>query len=264
MKDYTLDLEQKKKFILNYKIVGNEIIVKLASGEDYFIPYNEENETKIIDKMKTQIEEAYGVNSPLREKKKQYHKIIKVFGIFLIAPLSGLVFFLLIGGVTIPVILFLVPAFIIVGGFIRSITEFKKLKKKIIDAEKQKFFLANEQTLNENIRKNKNMLLGVSKQAQMKIENSNHYKVHTTNGTEYKPFLGISKRPVFRINNIDDYSYADLKILRDNFERIKNFGFNEEVSYEQGTTEDICNNENSVGPNLKKTNWVPLPNFNQE
>ena len=54
MKDYSLNYDDSKKFILSYKIENGKIVAKLASGESYTVPYSEENENKIISRMEEQ------------------------------------------------------------------------------------------------------------------------------------------------------------------------------------------------------------------
>ena len=51
MKDYSLNYDDSKKFILSYKIENGKIVAKLASGESCTVPYSEENENKIIFRM---------------------------------------------------------------------------------------------------------------------------------------------------------------------------------------------------------------------
>lgn len=49
MRDYSLDTERSKTFILKYEINDNKITVYFASGEEYIIFYSKENEkSKII------------------------------------------------------------------------------------------------------------------------------------------------------------------------------------------------------------------------
>lgn len=51
MKNYSLNYDDSKKFILSYKIEIGKIVAKLASGKSYTVPYSEENENKIISRM---------------------------------------------------------------------------------------------------------------------------------------------------------------------------------------------------------------------
>ena len=64
MKDYSLNFDDSKKFILSYKIENGKIIAKLASGELYTVPYSDENENKIISKMEDQA--RYAQTKPLK------------------------------------------------------------------------------------------------------------------------------------------------------------------------------------------------------
>ena len=64
MKDYSLNYDDSKKFILSYKIENGKIVAKLASGESCTVPYSEENENKIISRMEEQA--RYAQPKPLR------------------------------------------------------------------------------------------------------------------------------------------------------------------------------------------------------
>ena len=52
MRDYSLNLEDSKTFVLNYTIKGNQIIVNLAKGENFIIPYTQENQKKLLEIMR--------------------------------------------------------------------------------------------------------------------------------------------------------------------------------------------------------------------
>lgn len=64
MKDYSLNYDDSKKFILSYKIENKKILAKFANGDLLVIPYSEENENKIISKMEEQARNAK-VKEPL-------------------------------------------------------------------------------------------------------------------------------------------------------------------------------------------------------
>lgn len=64
MKDYSLNYDDSKKFILSYKIENGKIVAKLASGESCTVPYSEENENKIISRMEEQA--RYAQPKPLK------------------------------------------------------------------------------------------------------------------------------------------------------------------------------------------------------
>ena len=101
------------------------------------------------------------------------------------------------------------------------------IKKR--DIKKLNYFLDHKEELNENIEKSENIKLGVSKKAIKQIELQK----------------SKNKQP-FNINNIDNYSLSDLKVLRENIERISTFGFNEEETILEDTIEE-------KGPVLKMT-----------
>ena len=63
MKNYTISNVDAKTFILNYEIKDGQIIINLASKEKYVIPYTEENEKKIIERMEYQVEYALGIKN---------------------------------------------------------------------------------------------------------------------------------------------------------------------------------------------------------
>ena len=60
MKDYSKSLEERREFILSYEIKDEQIIINLAKGEPYPIPYTEENLKKVDEKMKFQVRRATG------------------------------------------------------------------------------------------------------------------------------------------------------------------------------------------------------------
>lgn len=55
MKDYSLNEEERKNFILNYTKEEETITVNFADGSDYTIPNTESNENKLEGKMIEQV-----------------------------------------------------------------------------------------------------------------------------------------------------------------------------------------------------------------
>lgn len=215
MKDYSLNYDDSKKFILSYKIENGKIVAKLASGELYTVPYSEENENKIISRMEKQA--RYAQPKTLKTPEK-----ILAISQPLFLPMA-IINFVNNGGWFYGILL----AVIAVGavgypakGIINAI------KKR--DIKKLNYFLDNKEELNESVEKSENMKLGVSKKAVKEIELQR----------------SENKQP-FNINNIDNYSLSDLKALRENIERISTFGFNEEPILEDTIEEK--------GQVLKKT-----------
>lgn len=216
MKDYSLNYDDSKKFILSYKIENGKIVAKLASGELYTVPYSEENENKIISRMEKQA--RYAEPKPLETLDK-----ILAISQPLVLPIAIMNFVNNGGwfyGITLAIIVegaIYYPAKAIINA----------IKKR--DIKKLNYFLDNKEELNESIEKSENMKLGVSKKAVKEIELQR----------------SENKQP-FNINNIDNYSLSDLKALRENIERISTFGFNEEEPILEDTIEE-------KGPVLKKT-----------
>lgn len=216
MKDYSLNYDDSKKFILSYKIENGKIVAKLASGELYTVPYSEENENKIISRMEKQA--RYAEPKPL----KTLDKILAISQP-LVLPIA-IMNFINNGGWFYGIML----AIIVEGAiYYPAKAIINAIKKR--DIKKLNYFLDNKEELNESIEKSENMKLGVSKKAVKEIELQR----------------SENKQP-FNINNIDNYSLSDLKALRENIERISTFGFNEEEPILEDTIEE-------KGPVLKKT-----------
>ena len=68
MKDYSLNEEERKNFILNYTKEEETITVNFADGSNYTIPNTENNEDKLEGKMIEQV-----ANS-----KERKHKAIRI------------------------------------------------------------------------------------------------------------------------------------------------------------------------------------------
>lgn len=212
MKDYSLNYDDSKKFILSYKIENGKIVAKLASGESYTVPYSEENENKIISRMEEQA--RYAQPKPLQMVDK-----ILTISQPLMLPIA-VMNFVNNGGWFYGMLLVIIfesaiyyPAKTIINAIINAI------KKR--DIKKLNYFLDHKEELNENIEKSENIKLGVSKKAIKQIELQK----------------SKNKQP-FNINNIDNYSLSDLKALRENIERISTFGFNEEETILEDTIEE--------------------------
>ena len=74
MKDYSLNEEERKNFILNYTKEEETITVNFADGSNYTIPNTESNENKLEGKMIEQV-----ANS-----KERKHKAISSTGIAIV------------------------------------------------------------------------------------------------------------------------------------------------------------------------------------
>lgn len=218
MKDYSQSFEEQQKYILSYKIEDDEIIIKLANKEYYSIPYTIKNENKIIDIMETQASKA--------KAKKFSHKKTAIITTIYITVTEILFNYITVVGFW--------PAVIISANFCLlscySLISSAKQIKQEEDVEKLMCFLEYKKILNDNIKKSKNILLGVSKEAVEQINLQQNKKQET-----------------FNINNIDNYSLEDLKKIINNIKRFYAFNF-----YEKENTFDDPS-EKKEDPVLKKT-----------
>ena len=84
MKDYSLNLEDSKPFVLNYTVKDNQITVNLANGENYVIPYTAENEVKLLKRMKTQVLQS---DEFMSKQEKRFSKSWKlaIWGVSMLA-----------------------------------------------------------------------------------------------------------------------------------------------------------------------------------
>ena len=185
MKDYSLNDDDYKEYILSYKIDDKKIIATLANGELYTLPYTEENEKEIIKKMEVQVRRA---------KIKPLKNIDKVLSVInpLLLPLA-IINLIKNGGWFNTTILIG-----IIDGTIRYPIRVIKNKLKKKDLRKLNYFLDHKKELNEKVEKIKDIKQGISKRAIKQIK-SEHNK---------------EKQPV-TINNIDNYSLKDLKTIRE-------------------------------------------------
>ena len=198
MKDYSLNSNDSKEFILSYKIENGKIIAKLANKRLYTIPYSKENESIIISKMENQAR-----NAKIKPLSKYDVEALKILPVILSMTIVN---FIVQGGV-----FFALFLAIVAGGTIYYPTKVIIHEMKKRDIKRLNYFLDHKEELNEGFEKSKNVKFDVSKKAvkEMKLQKSQN------------------KQP-FNINNIDNYSLNDLKTLRQNIERISLFGLSEE------------------------------------
>lgn len=216
MKNYSLNYDEAKKFILSYKIDNGKIIAKLASGELYVIPYSEKNEKEVISIMEKQAKCAKLKPFTLVDNYLIiYSSLLLLLSIMCFLDKGGIVY-----GITL--------ACTVASTIHYSLKTIKNAIKKR-DIKKLNYFLEHKEELNESIEKSQNMKLSISKRAFKEIEVQK----------------SENKQP-FTINNIDNYSLKDLKKLKENIERISSFGFDEEES----VLEDTMKEKGTV---LKKT-----------
>lgn len=192
MKNYELDIENSKRFILNYKIVNEEIIINLGTGEKYPIPYTIENEKRILEKMKRQVENCKkGVYAKKQHIKGKRNTVVASSAIMLFNIIS------IAYGIDIIPIMVNITSLLICA----SVTSYfgiklSDAKETLDDIEKNKIFIINEMELNTNVKNNSNCLS------------------NTTEKT--KEIIAKNKEKNITVNTIDQISYEDLKKILDN------------------------------------------------
>ena len=84
MYDYSENENSKKKFILNYKKSGNQLIVKFANGVKRIIPYTKTNEENILKIMEEQVKKYPRLIEENKSKLKDFKTARIIFIILLI------------------------------------------------------------------------------------------------------------------------------------------------------------------------------------
>lgn len=210
MRDYSLDYKEAQKYILSYKKVYKDnkdyLVLELASGEEFFVLNTKENEEKVLAIMEKQARNAYV--KPLDLFDKTAAVVLPgalPLAMYLFSNNPGW-----FSGITYTTVLS--------GAFYFPL---RALMTKMKEHEifKMNYFLDYKDRINENLKENKeNMKLGISGKLFRKMES-----IEQLDG---KPLI-------LDINNIDGCSLQDLKILKENAERIMYFNEEKEMKLEK-------------------------------
>lgn len=148
MKDYSLNEEERKNFVLNYDVTEEELTANMASGNSFTIPNTEANVSKLEEKMIDQV-----INSKEKREKLELSNIWNKVGIIGILIISTT---LMIGtketSLTLSFIKELTKGIGI--GVVCSIPVMIKIAKnnKILkDIQKNRYFVKNSETINRGI-----------------------------------------------------------------------------------------------------------------
>lgn len=198
MKDYSLNDEERKNFVLNYTKEEETITANFADGSSYTVPNTENNENKIEGKMIEQV-----VSSKGKEKKLVNSNTANIL-LICVVTIASIVGVLSIKNIpTIKAIAFAIGAATTLN--MPMLIKLAKNNSILKDIQKNRYFVNNQEVINRGIT-NTNVLA-----------NSN------------------TKEEVITINDIDySYSYDELKQIVENTERQEQFDFDtfskEEVS----------------------------------
>lgn len=213
MKDYSTSEEERKDFVLGFDVIdSDEIIVRFAKGESWIIPYSEENEQILIEKMRKQVD-----NSVQFERNKVGEK----FG-YMISTISCIILVILSLIILRDFNAYNVSLMSIFGTFsVISFVGYVRASLVLKDLRKNKIFIEMEKELNSNIRRNNNTLANVSNRTKRMIDTV------------------PEDRPVFDINSFNYVRFEDLEQIMENVDRNKRFGFvyDESVSHEEDCSE---------------------------
>lgn len=198
MKDYSLNDEERKSFVLNYTKEEETITANFADGSSYTVPNTENNENKIEGKMIEQV-----VSSKGKEKKLVNSNTANIL-LICVVTIASIVGVLSIKNIpTIKAIAFAIGAATTLN--MPMLIKLAKNNSILKDIQKNRYFVNNQEVINRGIT-NTNVLA-----------NSN------------------TKEEVITINDIDyRYNYDELKQIVENTERQEQFNFDtfskEEVS----------------------------------
>lgn len=198
MKDYSLNDEERKSFVLNYSKEEETITANFADGSSYTVPNTENNENKIEGKMIEQV-----VSSKGKEKNLVNSNTANIL-LICVVTITSIVGVLSIKNIpTIKAIAFAIGAATTLN--MPMLIKLAKNNSILKDIQKNRYFVNNQEVINRGIT-NTNVLA-----------NSN------------------TKEEVITINDIDySYSYDELKQIVENTERQEQFDFDtfskEEVS----------------------------------
>lgn len=190
MKDYSLNEEERRNFVLNYTKDEETITVNFADGSSYTIPNTESNENKLEGKMVDQVVKS----------KERKHKAINSTGItilimflFTVASLNGAYWLGNMSQIKEIALGLGIAAVVNIPMFAKIIKNNSLLR----DIEKNKFFVKNQEVINRGLN-NTNVLV-----------NSN-----------------VPEKEIITINDMDySYKYNELKQIVANTERQETFSF---------------------------------------
>lgn len=198
MKDYSLNDEERKSFVLNYSKEEETITANFADGSSYTVPNTENNENKIEGKMIEQV-----VSSKGKEKNLVNSNTANIL-LICVVTITSIVGVLSIKNIpTIKAIAFAIGAATTLN--MPMLIKLAKNNSILKDIQKNRYFVNNQEVINRGIT-NTNVLA-----------NSN------------------TKEEIITINDIDyRYNYDELKKIVENTERQEQFNFDtfskEEVS----------------------------------
>ena len=202
MKDYSMNLEERKRFILGYKIKSGFMKVKYALGIKDNLQYNEENEKIVLDKMRKQVSDI-DEDKFVRNKRNHIYFDFSSASLFTIASIF---LFCVKQNLGLELFAYIFGSLLAIGGIALISNGFVELSR-LHDYKKNKRFIEIEDNINKNVRKHENMLVNVS--------------TKTKNMVKSTP----DNKPVFNINSFNYVPNRDLEQIMENIERDEYFKY---------------------------------------
>ena len=199
MKDYSLNDIQRKKFILNYIIIGKQIIVYYANDDVDTFDYSIEKEKEILERMKYQVISSKSFYKGLNTKFEIFLKLfineILLFIMFIIGSMSITLTLItnIIGSI-------LLPISILITGY--NLNKCNSIRN---DFKKHLLFLSNEEYFNNVIRNNLDATKELDEKLRKKVFNdeSNNFRfsINTIDNMEYKELREVYRYVDNSVNN---------------------------------------------------------------
>ena len=149
MKDYSINEEEKKKFICNLKIVDGKIVAYLADGTEEIHPYNKEELVSLLEIMKLQVIDADEYFN--REKIKLKNSIHNLIFRFLAMAFILIIDIPYLGSSSLIVFGFTIGETLIFRAAIADIKNIINSKKNIDDVIKHRLYVKNMDMLNNSV-----------------------------------------------------------------------------------------------------------------
>ena len=199
MKDYSLNDIQRKKFKLNYIIIGKQIIVYYANDDVDTFDYSIEKEKEILERMKYQVISSKrfykGLNTKFEIFLKLFINEILLFIMFIIGSMSITLTLIpnIIGSI-------LLPISILITGY--NLNKCNSIRN---DFKKHLLFLNNEEYFNNIIRNNLDATKELDEKLRKKVFNdeSNNFRfsINTIDNMEYKELREVYRYVDNSVNN---------------------------------------------------------------
>lgn len=199
MKDYSIVKNNNKHFILNYIIIGKQIIVYYANDDVDTFYYSIEKEKEILERMKYQVISSKrfykGLNTKFEIFLKLFINEILLFIMFIIGSMSITLTLIpnIIGSI-------LLPISILITGY--NLNKCNSIRN---DFKKHLLFLNNEEYFNNIIRNNLDATKELDEKLRKKVFNdeSNNFRfsINTIDNMEYKELREVYRYVDNSVNN---------------------------------------------------------------